>query len=144
MSKDGHARQVAEEGITDGIDIGSWSIKQGGQTLTYSVWDFAGQTVYYNTHQVRVILYFVLHFEKYISSNPYMYHASLLLDSRKTWLRLAVLFTPLDCHGQRIRWVRTSENVKKPQSEPGFPANFPLNIKSLTQICNMYNPAKKL
>jgi len=40
-------------GITDGIDISSWSLNRNGQMLTFSVWDFAGQTVYYNTHQVR-------------------------------------------------------------------------------------------
>lgn len=53
MSKDGRTPTVDGEGITDGIDIAVWSIKQSGQPLTYSVWDFAGQTVYYNTHQVR-------------------------------------------------------------------------------------------
>ncbi|XP_070533769.1 uncharacterized protein [Ptychodera flava] len=39
------------EQITDGIDITSWTVKTPEDTLTYSVWDFAGQTVYYNTHQ---------------------------------------------------------------------------------------------
>ncbi|CAH1232773.1 MFHAS1 [Branchiostoma lanceolatum] len=39
------------EAITDGIDIKTWEIKQGGSKLSFSVWDFAGQTVYYNTHQ---------------------------------------------------------------------------------------------
>lgn len=39
--------------LTDGIDIKSWKVKapDGGE-ITYSAWDFAGQTVYYNTHQV--------------------------------------------------------------------------------------------
>uniref|UniRef100_K1PTH6 non-specific serine/threonine protein kinase n=1 Tax=Magallana gigas TaxID=29159 RepID=K1PTH6_MAGGI len=38
--------------LTDGIDIKSWKVKgpDGGE-ITYSAWDFAGQTVYYNTHQ---------------------------------------------------------------------------------------------
>ena len=36
------------EGITDGIDITDWKVKE----ITFSIWDFAGQTVYYNTHQV--------------------------------------------------------------------------------------------
>ncbi|KAK3737158.1 hypothetical protein RRG08_016463 [Elysia crispata] len=53
------------EKITDGIDITEWklnasNLKQMGfktesddndQPLHFSVWDFAGQTVYYNTHQ---------------------------------------------------------------------------------------------
>ncbi|XP_078679687.1 uncharacterized protein LOC144915298 isoform X2 [Branchiostoma floridae x Branchiostoma belcheri] len=39
------------EAITDGIDIKTWEIKQGRSKLSFSVWDFAGQTVYYNTHQ---------------------------------------------------------------------------------------------
>jgi GTPase SAR1 family protein len=48
-------RSVTTEGdttITNGIDISNWSLNREGQTLTFSVWDFAGQTVYYNTHQV--------------------------------------------------------------------------------------------
>ncbi|XP_064623321.1 uncharacterized protein LOC135485349 isoform X1 [Lineus longissimus] len=41
------------EMITDGIDITNWKIREDGsdEELTFSVWDFAGQTVYYNTHQ---------------------------------------------------------------------------------------------
>ena len=39
--------------ITDGIDICEWHVPIGeSQPLQFSVWDFAGQTVYYNTHQV--------------------------------------------------------------------------------------------
>lgn len=42
-----------DEPITDGIDINNWVIPiDENDQLTYSVWDFAGQTVYYNTHQV--------------------------------------------------------------------------------------------
>ncbi|CAD5120956.1 DgyrCDS9504 [Dimorphilus gyrociliatus] len=33
--------------VTDGISIKKWVI----QSIEYSIWDFAGQTVYYNTHQ---------------------------------------------------------------------------------------------
>ena len=42
------------EAITDGIDITNWQVKNDEEDgeLTFSVWDFAGQTVYYNTHQV--------------------------------------------------------------------------------------------
>ncbi|GFN74887.1 leucine-rich repeat serine/threonine-protein kinase 1, partial [Plakobranchus ocellatus] len=54
-----------EEKITDGIDITEWKLttsdlsrmgiqvkdKDDSQPLHFSVWDFAGQTVYYNTHQ---------------------------------------------------------------------------------------------
>ena len=43
---------IAGEKITDGIDIGTWTVKAGQKYVTFSVWDFAGQTVYYNTHQV--------------------------------------------------------------------------------------------
>ncbi|XP_064618850.1 uncharacterized protein LOC135482601 [Lineus longissimus] len=39
------------EAITDGIDIHSWPLTMKNDTVTFSVWDFAGQTVYYNTHQ---------------------------------------------------------------------------------------------
>ena len=39
--------------ITDGIDIVNWSVQYGEDKVTYSVWDFAGQSVYYNTHQVH-------------------------------------------------------------------------------------------
>lgn len=42
--------------LTDGIDIIPWvvPIEHNGRKIeiTYSCWDFAGQTVYYNTHQV--------------------------------------------------------------------------------------------
>ena len=40
--------------ITDGIDIVNWALpyNEQGDAITYSVWDFAGQSVYYNTHQV--------------------------------------------------------------------------------------------
>ncbi|WAR28668.1 PATS1-like protein [Mya arenaria] len=33
------------------IDIKSWEVKHEDETITYNMWDFAGQTVYYNTHQ---------------------------------------------------------------------------------------------
>ncbi|XP_076085942.1 uncharacterized protein LOC143056672 isoform X1 [Mytilus galloprovincialis] len=41
------------EKITDGIDITNWNVPvpNSKSNITYSVWDFAGQTVYYNTHQ---------------------------------------------------------------------------------------------
>ncbi|XP_048259206.1 uncharacterized protein LOC124134238 [Haliotis rufescens] len=39
------------EDITDGIDICPWTVTTDEGQVTYSVWDFAGQTVYYNTHQ---------------------------------------------------------------------------------------------
>ena len=45
-----------DEPITDGIDIKTWKVPIDGEKdmLTFSVWDFAGQTVYYNTHQVSL------------------------------------------------------------------------------------------
>ena len=42
--------------LTDGIEIKEWvvPVEQDGEQfeIRYSCWDFAGQTVYYNTHQV--------------------------------------------------------------------------------------------
>ena len=35
-----------------GIEIKTWQVKEGDDKIVYNVWDFAGQTVYYNTHQV--------------------------------------------------------------------------------------------
>ena len=38
--------------ITDGIDIKDWDVELPDKSrLTYSIWDFAGQSVYYNSHQ---------------------------------------------------------------------------------------------
>ena len=38
--------------ITDGIDIKEWIVDlEDKSQLAYSMWDFAGQSVYYNTHQ---------------------------------------------------------------------------------------------
>ncbi|XP_062577865.1 uncharacterized protein LOC134239727, partial [Saccostrea cucullata] len=38
--------------LTDGIDIKSWKVKVPDKgEIVYSAWDFAGQSVYYNTHQ---------------------------------------------------------------------------------------------
>ena len=42
------------EKITDGIDITTWVVKHSDESISFSVWDFAGQTVYYNTHQVNL------------------------------------------------------------------------------------------
>jgi len=42
------------EQITDGIVIKPWDAKHNNETITFSVWDFAGQTIYYNTHQVSL------------------------------------------------------------------------------------------
>ncbi|XP_059176566.1 uncharacterized protein LOC131956160 [Physella acuta] len=47
----GKTKLTMEEELTDGIDISSWSVPTEEGELTFSVWDFAGQTVYYNTHQ---------------------------------------------------------------------------------------------
>ncbi|RNA31792.1 serine threonine- kinase pats1 [Brachionus plicatilis] len=38
--------------VTDGINIDDWQVDlDDGSSLTFSMWDFAGQSVYYNTHQ---------------------------------------------------------------------------------------------
>lgn len=41
--------------VTDGIDIIKWkvSLDDYDDVLEFSVWDFAGQSVYYHTHQVK-------------------------------------------------------------------------------------------
>jgi len=44
------------EKITDGIDITTWVVQHNEDSISFSVWDFAGQTVYYNTHQVSDFL----------------------------------------------------------------------------------------
>jgi len=43
------------EKITDGIDITTWVVEHNDDSISFSVWDFAGQTVYYNTHQVNLL-----------------------------------------------------------------------------------------
>ena len=38
--------------VTDGIDITDWDVTApNGSTVNFCLWDFAGQVVYYNTHQ---------------------------------------------------------------------------------------------
>ena len=54
MNPDKTAPQLHAEAITDGIDISTWTIKRNNVNLQYSGWDFAGQTIYYNTHQVGI------------------------------------------------------------------------------------------
>ena len=41
--------------VTDGIDILKWRVplEDTHDVLEFSVWDFAGQSVYYHTHQVK-------------------------------------------------------------------------------------------
>ncbi|XP_060565876.1 uncharacterized protein LOC132724909 isoform X2 [Ruditapes philippinarum] len=51
LSEDGVAKLKQGEDITDGIDIQTWQVKHEEEKITYNIWDFAGQTVYYNTHQ---------------------------------------------------------------------------------------------
>ena len=53
MSKSKKSKPTKIDPITDGIDITTWEVtaKDGGK-IQYSCWDFAGQSVYYNTHQV--------------------------------------------------------------------------------------------
>jgi len=52
MNKRYRSFQTQDEAITDGIVIKSWEVPLQDDKVTYSIWDFAGQTVYYNTHQV--------------------------------------------------------------------------------------------
>ncbi|CAH1772675.1 unnamed protein product [Owenia fusiformis] len=52
MSSQNKTVETKGEEITDGIDIQNWTVMyDDGLGVTFSVWDFAGQTIYYNTHQ---------------------------------------------------------------------------------------------
>ena len=53
LKSDTNKTQAATtEEITDGIDITDWTVGlPDGRHIQYSTWDFAGQVVYYNTHQ---------------------------------------------------------------------------------------------
>ncbi|XP_069138297.1 uncharacterized protein [Argopecten irradians] len=51
MSRNRSSNLTGADAITDGIDICTWNVKHDKDTISYSVWDFAGQTIYYNTHQ---------------------------------------------------------------------------------------------
>ena len=57
LDPDNKADMNAAEQITDGIDICPWTVYsiESEECVTFSIWDFAGQTVYYNTHQVLSI-----------------------------------------------------------------------------------------
>jgi GTPase SAR1 family protein len=57
MSKKRKAPRLTNEDLTDGIAIDSWTVEYNDKEITYSTWDFAGQTVYYNTHQVIAVDY---------------------------------------------------------------------------------------
>ena len=60
MSEKKQTSGTEKEIPTDGIDIVPWTVaSEDGTEVTYSTWDFAGQAVYYNTHQVSL---FVLRF----------------------------------------------------------------------------------
>ena len=55
MASDKKTAGTEKETPTDGIDIKPWTIANNeGREVTYSTWDFAGQAVYYNTHQVTI------------------------------------------------------------------------------------------
>ncbi|XP_063433340.1 uncharacterized protein LOC134715226 [Mytilus trossulus] len=51
MTNEFQTSLTGAQAITDGIDICTWTVNHDGEKVQYSVWDFAGQTVYYNTHQ---------------------------------------------------------------------------------------------
>ena len=54
MSGHYQTKPLSAEDITDGIIVNSWTVKHNNdKRVTFSTWDFAGQTVYYNTHQVN-------------------------------------------------------------------------------------------
>lgn len=56
MSQEKKTAGTEKEIPTDGIDIVPWTVKsEDGREVTYSTWDFAGQAVYYNTHQVMYV-----------------------------------------------------------------------------------------
>ncbi|XP_071087235.1 uncharacterized protein [Haliotis cracherodii] len=52
MSHNKKTEGTKGEEITDGIVIQPWTVKTDDEIeITYNTWDFAGQTLYYNTHQ---------------------------------------------------------------------------------------------
>ncbi|XP_046560391.1 probable serine/threonine-protein kinase roco11, partial [Haliotis rubra] len=52
MSHNKKTEGTKGEDITDGIVIQPWTVKTDDDIeITYNTWDFAGQTLYYNTHQ---------------------------------------------------------------------------------------------
>ncbi|KAH9492683.1 hypothetical protein Btru_024553 [Bulinus truncatus] len=52
MSSNKKTAGTRGEDITNGIDIMPWSVKTSNNIeVTFNTWDFAGQTLYYNTHQ---------------------------------------------------------------------------------------------
>ncbi|XP_013400345.1 probable serine/threonine-protein kinase roco5 [Lingula anatina] len=52
MSGNYKTKSLGAKEVTDGIDIKAWTVKKNdGPEVTFSTWDFAGQKVYYNTHQ---------------------------------------------------------------------------------------------
>jgi len=77
MNKRYRAYMDQDEPITDGIDINNWVVPMGEKDkLTYSVWDFAGQTVYYNTHQVGINNYTIYVQSRYLTKR-YQYKVHL-------------------------------------------------------------------
>ena len=53
MSDTDKTKGTTDDQVTDGIDIKMWTCaNEEGRPITYSTWDFAGQDIYYNTHQV--------------------------------------------------------------------------------------------
>ena len=81
MQTTGHEDQ-SKLMVTDGIDIKTWLIRPPKQDfdITYSIWDFAGQTVYYNTHQVAS-----WHIEFHFSLTKY--YCSILYPSSNHQMR---------------------------------------------------------
>ncbi|CAG5122482.1 unnamed protein product, partial [Candidula unifasciata] len=52
MSSNKKTAGTKGEDITNGIDILPWTVRTSDNLeVTYNTWDFAGQTLYYNTHQ---------------------------------------------------------------------------------------------
>ena len=53
MSNANRTKGTTDDEVTDGIDIKMWEApNKEGNTISFSTWDFAGQDIYYNTHQV--------------------------------------------------------------------------------------------
>ena len=57
MSQNNSSAGTTDKDVTNGIDIKTWTVKHAsGQQVTFSAWDFAGQSVFYNTHQVWLFI----------------------------------------------------------------------------------------
>ncbi|CAD5126586.1 DgyrCDS14676 [Dimorphilus gyrociliatus] len=111
--------------VTDGICIRKWLV----QSIEYSIWDFAGQTVYYNTHQ-------------FFLSNRAVYFLVWNVRSGEEHAGLKFWLNSIKCHapkapvfivGTHIDQVEKSElpTIKYQEKYPQIKGFY--NVSSLTK-----------